>query len=432
MENSVIVIGAGAAGLMAAYTLVKAGKKVIVLEARDRTGGRIHTLYHTDNFNKAELGAEFIHGDLPLTLNLLKEADITTQPATLNRWRYHNGNFTQEEEQVEHWDLLMKKLQELKEDMPIASFLDKYFSGEQYEPMKHSVKQFVAGYDTADPAKASAFGLRTEWQGEDDDAQHRIVDGYSALTGYLAEQLKTAGNEIKLNVVVKDIYWQTGQVQVITTDDKTYRANQLIIALPLGILQLHEAESGAIRFHPPLPPLPERAGAFQQIGFGSIIKVLLQFDTPFWEEETNGGIRDQAFMFTDEIIPTWWTQGNGNPLLTGWLGGGKAYELKDKTNEEIWQIALQCLSRLFKTGIETLNNRLAGWHVANCTTDPYTRGSYAYDMLESENVRQLLNKPVNNTLFFAGEYLYSGPAMGTVEAALNSGQATANLLIKAI
>jgi len=427
MENSIIVIGGGAAGLMAAHTLVKAGKKATILEARNRTGGRIHTLYDASFFKKAELGAEFIHGDLPLTLQLLQEAGIPIQPAKLNMWRYHNGKFVQEEEHIPHWDLLMKKLDELNEDMPIATFLDKYFAGEKYEQLKRSVKQFVAGYDTADPANASAFALRAEWQNEDDDAQHRITGGYCALISYLAEYVKAAGNEIKLNVVVKDIHWQAGQVQVITTDDKTYQASQLIIALPLGILQLNEAEGGAIRFH---PSLPQHAAAVRQIGFGSIIKILLHFDAPLWEEKTNGEIKDSAFLFTDEAIPTWWTQGNGSPLLTGWLGGNKAYEWRDKSDEEIWQMALQTLSVLFKLDTETLKNRLIAWHVANWTTDPYTRGSYAYDMTGSENARQLLNNPVNNTLFFAGEYLYSGPAMGTVEAALNSGKATANLLSK--
>lgn len=425
MENSIIVIGAGAAGLMAAYTLVKAGKKVTVLEARSRTGGRIHTLYDASFFKKTELGAEFIHGDLPLTLKLLKEADIPVQPANLNRWRYQNGKFIQEEEQVEHWELLMKKLNELTEDMPIAAFLDKNFAGKEYEPMKRSVKQFVAGYDTADPAKASAFALRTEWQHEDDDAQHRIINGYCALISYLAEYIKAAGNEIVLNAVAKNIHWQSGQVQVITADHKTYRANGVIIALPLGVLQLNEQETGAISFH---PPLLKHTAAFKQIGFGAIIKILLHFDTPFWEEEINGGIKDSAFLFTEEVIPTWWTQGSGSPLLTGWLGGNNAYELKDKPEEEIWQMTMQALAHLFKTDAETLKNKLIAWHVANWTTDPYTRGSYAYDMVGSENARQLLNKPVNNTLFFAGEYLYSGPAMGTVEAALNSGDTTANLL----
>lgn len=293
MKNSIIVIGAGAAGLMAAYTLVKAGKKVTILEARNRTGGRIHTLYDTSFFNKAELGAEFIHGDLPLTLKLLNEAGIAAQPAILNMWRYQQGKFVYEEEQVEHWDLLMERLDELAKDMPIAEFLDQHFQDKKYEPMKRSVKQFVAGYDTADPASASAFALRTEWQNEDDGAQHRITDGYCALISYLAEHIKAAGNEVELNAVVKDIHWQTGQVRAITAGDKIYEADQLLIALPLGILQLNEQEKGRIHFH---PPLPEYTAAFKQIGFGGIIKVLLHFDTPFWEEEINGGIKDSAFF----------------------------------------------------------------------------------------------------------------------------------------
>lgn len=426
MENSVIIIGAGAAGLMAAHTLVKAGKKVTVLEARNRTGGRIHTLYDASFFKKAELGAEFIHGNLPLTLKLLKEAGIATQAANMNMWRYRDGRFEQEEDQIEHWGLLMQKLDELQEDIPIALFLDNYFVGEKYEPMKRSVKQFVAGYDTADPAKASSFALRKEWKSEDDEAQHRIPNGYCALISYLAKAIKAKGNEIELNAIVTNVHWKTGKVQVITSDNKTYNAGGLIIALPLGILQLNEHRQGTICFH---PALPEHTAAFQQIGFGSIIKVLFRFDAPFWNEEINGGIKDEAFLFTDETIPTWWTQSDGSPLLTGWLGGGKAFELKDKPDEEIWQIALQGISRLFKTDVEALKNRLLAWHVANWTTDEYTQGSYAYDMVGSEQARRLLNKPVNNTLFFAGEYLYSGPAMGTVEAALSSGQAAANLMV---
>ena len=65
--SDILIIGAGATGLMAAYKLSEAGKKVIVLEARNRTGGRIHTMSHESFFKHAELGAEFVHGDLPVT-----------------------------------------------------------------------------------------------------------------------------------------------------------------------------------------------------------------------------------------------------------------------------------------------------------------------------------------------------------------------------
>src|ERR1700754_2857658 len=104
METAdILIIGAGATGLMAAYELSKAGKKVTVLEARDRTGGRIHTLNKSSFFKYAELGAEFVHGDLPVTLQLLKEAGIKVTPADGEMWHYRNGRFSQENQQMEHW-----------------------------------------------------------------------------------------------------------------------------------------------------------------------------------------------------------------------------------------------------------------------------------------------------------------------------------------
>src|ERR1700712_4192934 len=92
MENAdILIIGAGAAGLMAARLLAKAGKKVTVLEALGRCGGRIHTLHDELFFEHAELGAEFVHGDLPVTLQLLNEAGISYYPAGGEMWNYQNG-----------------------------------------------------------------------------------------------------------------------------------------------------------------------------------------------------------------------------------------------------------------------------------------------------------------------------------------------------
>jgi len=105
--TDVLIIGAGAAGLMAAYRLSASGKKVIVLEARNHTGGRIHTISHESFFKHAELGAEFIHGDLPVTLNLLKEADIKYSPAGGEMVRYEKGQFLGDGGFIENWDLLL-------------------------------------------------------------------------------------------------------------------------------------------------------------------------------------------------------------------------------------------------------------------------------------------------------------------------------------
>jgi monoamine oxidase len=97
-KADILIIGAGAAGLMAARNLAKTGKKVIVLEARNRCGGRIHTIEQESFFKHAELGAEFVHGDLPVTLNLLKEADIPYYSAVADMWHYKNGQFDKEGE----------------------------------------------------------------------------------------------------------------------------------------------------------------------------------------------------------------------------------------------------------------------------------------------------------------------------------------------
>src|ERR1700761_9205228 len=102
-KDSVIVVGAGAAGLMAARILAKSGKHVTVLEARNRLGGRIHSLNNEQFFSHVELGAEFIHGDLPVTLQLLNEANISYCPAGNEVWYFKDGKFIENEETNPYW-----------------------------------------------------------------------------------------------------------------------------------------------------------------------------------------------------------------------------------------------------------------------------------------------------------------------------------------
>lgn len=422
--TNILIIGAGAAGLMAAYKLVQKGHKVTVLEARDRIGGRIHTIKDHDFFKQAELGAEFIHGDLPVTMGLLKEAGIAYVPAGGEMLRYANGTFIRDESFIEHWDLLTEKLRELKEDTSIGLFLEREFAGDEYKGMRHSVTRFVSGYDTADIYRASAFALRQEWINEDEDAQHRVKGGYGSMIAYLGDKIKEADGTIWLNSVVRTVHWQRGYVRVTTADGTAYNANKLVIALPLGVLQAKQHEQGTLIFE---PPVKEHSEVIRQMGFGAIIKFLLQFDSPFWEQpgtkdRIGRDMQEMAFIISDEEIPTWWTQHpQPSALLTGWLGGPPAEVKKDCTAEELLRQALQSLSNIFKLDIEHLQTKLIAWNIANWTVDPFTRGSYVYDTIETPKARKLLVEPIDDTLFFAGEYLYDGPAMGTVEAALTSG-----------
>ena len=428
----VIIIGAGATGLMAAYTLTKEGKNVTVLEARNRIGGRIHTLNNRGFSKPVELGAEFIHGDLPVTLGLLKQAGIKYSRAGFEMWQHHNGILKQSDEFIEGWDLLLKRLDGLKEDMPMHDFLEEFFGGGKHTKMRSQIENFVAGYDTADIYEVSAFALREEWNNHDDDDQYRIEGGYGTLMGYLADACREAGNEICLDSVVKEVIWQNGRVEVVTVANTVYKASKVIVAVPLGVLRANDNMPGAIRFN---PGLPEQKQAFNNIGYGAVIKILLEFDSPFWKnvetaQITGGDLSNMGFIFSDEEIPTYWTQAPvQSPLLTGWIGGPPARAKKDVEPEAIMSRALESLGQIFKINAAKLQAGLVNWHVANWTDEPYTYGSYAYEKVNAPRARTILRKPVEGTVYFAGEFLYDGPAIGTVEAALTSGKNTAENLL---
>jgi monoamine oxidase len=427
----ILIIGAGAAGLMAARTLSKAGKKVTVLEARNRCGGRIHTLNQDGNLKCVELGAEFIHGDLPITLNLLKEARISYHSAVAEMWHYKDGKFSSEGG-FKDLNKVIKKLGELKQDVSLKEFLEKEFSGDEYRDLRTLVIKFVSGYDTADPATASSFALRDEWKNEDDDAQHRVNDGYGVMIQYLEAECKRAGTDIRLNTVVKEVLWERGNVRATARDGQVYEATHVLLALPLGVLQADENDIGVVAF---IPGISRQMKAISAMGFGAIIKVLLEFDEPFWEnkvteELTGKNLKHMGFVLSDEEIPTWWTQyPQHNSLLTGWLGGGAAAEKINTPVEELLSQSLRSLSNIFKLTPGELKEKLVTYHIVNWTADPFTRGSYAYDTVDAHASKKILVDPIEDTIFFAGEYLYEGPAMGTVEAALTSGMEVANKVI---
>lgn len=434
MEKAdIIIIGAGAAGLMAARVLSNAGKRVVVLEARNRLGGRISTLEDNSFSVLAESGAEFIHGDLPVTIGILREAGLKFHAIEGEIWRQENGSLKKEEDFVEGGELLSQRLKELNKDIPIADFLQLHFSGDRYASLRNSVKGFVEGYDAADTTRASAFALRAEWSAGDDKDQYRPNGGYGHLVRFLENDCKRAGCLFHLSAIVKEIRWQPENVEVATDKHTCYLAKKVIVTVPLGVLQSAPESAGAISFN---PSLPEKMKAAQAMGFGDVIKILLEFRDAFWrekatEERVGKSLKNMGWLFSAAQIPTWWTQlPEKSTLLTGWLAGPRANEMKDMGDDEILNKSLHSLAGIFHISMEELSKKLSSSRIVNWSADPFTLGAYAYTTLDTGVARKILSQPVSNTLFFAGEALHEGPEMGTVEGALASGEGVAKEILK--
>jgi monoamine oxidase len=434
MKTDVIIVGAGASGLMAARELCKAGKSVLVLEARDRVGGRIHTIKNNSFSTHVEMGAEFVHGKLPITLGLLKEAGIEAVKLSGEMWEANEKGLSREESFIEGWDVFMEKLHTLEEDMSVDAFLERYFQGKGYEPLKESVRRFAEGFDTAEPHKASMLALREEWADDHEGNDFRPKDGYGKMIDFLVKEIMNNGGIIELSSVVKEVKWGKGKISVITTSGKEYIGHKLIVTVPLSILQSKGEREGNIIFSPALPEYEEQ---IQKMGFGSVIKVMVEFKERFWEtdiikDRTNGkDISNAAFIFSKEEIPTWWTRSpEKSSLLTGWLGGPKAKEIGSLSKEEIFDKAVTSLANIFGLERTIMQELISAWEVADWNNEPFTRGSYSYPTVGVNEARMKMAIPKEDTIYFAGEAIWQGPEAGTVEAALGSGKAVAESILR--
>lgn len=414
-QTEILIIGAGAAGLLAARDLARAGKRVCLLEARNRIGGRIHTLAHEDFDRPVEAGAEFIHGNLPVTMALIKEYGIPIQTVEGGLWTAENGRFTQSHSYVEGADLLEMALHQLEQDMPLDTFLDTHLHLPELAALRQEARRFAQGYDAADTAKASTLAFREEWQTTDADEQYRITGGYAVLLDALEKECRAAGVDIHLETVVKTIRWQPGHVEALTSAG-TYTARQLLITVPLGVWQSPPEAEAHMSFE---PPLPEKTAAARALGYGHVIKSVLRFDHAFWTRHVPGPV---CFLFSQETVPTWWTQDatGQTAILTGWIGGPDAENLARVPQDDLLSMALNSLAALFPQ--ETAwRERLRGHHISRWSSDPFALGAYSYAVVDGDRHKKILAEPVQHTLFMAGEAVGDG---GTVEAALKSAQET--------
>jgi len=415
MHTDVLIIGAGASGLLAARNLLRAGQGVHILEARDRVGGRIHTIHPAGFTEPLETGAEFVHGELPITLALLKEYGINPIPLQGAYMVHKNGHTHTSHDFMEGADVLEKALHGLQDDMPLQTFFDTYLHAPEHRTLREDAERFAEGYDAADIGRASTLAFRKEWLQTDTEDQYRPQNGYTPLMNALAKDCLQNGGHIRLGGVAKKVRWKPGHVEVATADGLTFTAKKLLLTVPLGIWQSHPDHAAHITFD---PPLTEKTEAARHMGYGHVCKIVLQFAEAFWKKREP----ELGFLFSDRAIPTWWTQDiHRSTTLTGWLGGPKAEKLEQAHDATILDQALATLENIFSETPD-LRQLLHAHYISRWGTDPFSLGAYSYATVNGEKHKAVLAAPVQNTLFFAGEALAEG---GTVEAAFSSAKRAA-------
>ena len=285
----------------------------------------------------------------------------------------------------------------------------------------------VEGFDAADSTRISARAVLDEWTGPAaaDGPTFRPARGYHALMQSIRDTLPAERATLHLDTVVRAIAWRKGQ---ITIDAQRHghavriHATRAIVTLPLGVLQLPASSPHAVHF---TPDLGSKRRAFAQLAYGPVIKVAMNFSRPFWAEIHAARYRDAAFFFAPQAtFPTFWTSlPLRSSLLVAWCAGPRVGQLAGKVGKQILASVMDSLRAVFgKLDFASMLEQIE-WH--DWQHDPFACGAYSYVLAGGSRARLHLARPVEDTLFFAGEACDTHGEAATVGGALQSGRRAA-------
>lgn len=417
--TDVLILGAGVAGLAAAGELAPAGKHVTLLEARDRIGGRIFTLHPQDASSPVELGAEFVHGHPPELLSHFRDAHITLQEMSGTDTCFREGALSAcpDNESFELLDELAGVARR-EGDMSFDEFL------ERRQPRPETAAQarsFVEGFNAADARRIGIAALARQQLAEeeiDGDRSSRPLNGYDALPRHLAKQAEEAGARILLRSPIVSLQWKPSSVIARTASGESFSAQRAIITLPLGVLKARSVS---------FDPEPTRIlAAADRTEAGSVRRLVLLFRSAFWKQRTP----DMRFLFAPGMTPpTYWTQHPRDiPVLVAWIGGPKADAVRDP--RPLPAQALRSLEQIFSLAQHSLDADIRNSYQHDWQADPWTRGAYSYAPAGAAECSAEMARPVENTLFFAGEHTDTTGHWGTVHGALRSGLRAAQQILQ--
>jgi monoamine oxidase len=395
----VIIVGAGAAGLSAAKDLAASGRQVLILEARDRIGGRMYSTSAPGVPVAIELGAEFIHGR-PAEIRWANKREMQGR-----RWAVENNILQPIQFNKEVEEILARLDGYTGADISFAAYLERY-AKQATEESRDWATEYVEGFNAADSQRVGVHSLiQADRASEADDGQRLFClnDGYGAF----AESLLPKQADLILNAPVDEIRWSRGSVEIAGQ-----RARAAIVTLPLAVLQ-----SRIVRF---LPELPQKTAAADRLAVGLVVRITFHFRERFWEP-----IAPELCMLHthDPVFPTWWSAlPDSTPVLTGWAAAGRAHRLSANSPDQNEEIALKSLSRLLKVDAVRY---LVGAYTHDWTNDPFARGAYSYIPAGAMDAPAILAATVEDTLYFAGEATEVNGRGASVHGAIATGRRAA-------
>lgn len=411
-DPDVVIVGAGAAGIAAARTLMAAGKSVVILEAADRIGGRAFT-------ESARLGLPFDHGcawlqgpgDLALTelarergYTLVDHSDpseavyVGDRRATVSERRAYWSTYGKIEDALEDAD---------DRDVPAASVIP---PGLDWTGTVQSwIGAMDHGVDFADLSTAD-FNAYEEY-----DTDYLLAEGLGTLVAEAGQ-----GLPVKLSTPVTGIDW-SGDGVAVETAAGTLRARACIVTVSTGVLR-----SGAIRFAPALPG--ETAEAVDTLPMGLLTKIALRTDGESFGLSENAWLAYKVPSEMPAEAAFFLTRPFGQPLLVGFVGGAFGWELSRAGADAAIEFATGELVSMLGSDVR---KHLTGGLMTDWATNPHTLGAYTAAEPGHFAARARLAAPVGGRIFFAGEAV-GGGFMSLCSGAWLSGEATARAVAATI
>lgn len=418
-KKRIVVIGAGLAGLAAARELQKRGHEVVIVEARDRIGGRIWTSTQWPDM-PLDFGATWIHGvsGNPLT-DLAEEIQASRLVTSYDRTITYNTDgqplSAAEEKRLDKLRKqvfnVLKKAQMSDSDASIRQVTEPLIRQFDESSEAYRFINFILSSEIEQEYSGSAKRLSVYWYDSAEEFQGGdalFVQGFDVITKYLASTL-----HIELEHVVKEIQWDQSPVRVITQKTK-FLADHVVVTLPLGVLQ-----AGSVCFVPELPR--NKQNAIAKLGMGVLNKCYLRFHDAFWPADVDWmeHVPEEHGEWTEWVS---FKRVANMPILLGFNAADRGREIEAWSDQRIVASAMRTLMTIYGADIpKPIDYQITRW-----ATDPFSLGSYSYKPVNATaSMHKALAAPLKQMVFFAGE-ASEKDYFGTAHGAYLSGLRVAN------